>query len=102
MGRTGAGGTSDMQDNTHTTGGARELDWDDLRPNGAVRFYEGDDPDRFAAEMKAEFGFDVTEPHEFGDGYRPTDWAGYREFFIPAGLVQRIYGSERWAWELGS
>jgi hypothetical protein len=79
--------------------------WDDLCPNGAVRYYEGDDPDGFAAEMVAEFGFDVTEgDEECGVDSNGREWSyrwawteksGY-SFLIPPGLVEAVYGSERW------
>ena len=36
-----------------------EVSWDELCPNGARRFYEGDDPEGFRAEMWEEFGFDT-------------------------------------------
>lgn len=79
--------------------------WDDLHPDGAIRYYEGDDPHGFAAEVKVEFGFDVTEAGEVHDidetGYdHGCRWGGFPErdfsFCIPAGLVEAVYGSERW------
>ncbi len=79
--------------------------WDDLSPDGAIRYYEGDDPDGFAAEIKAEFGFDVTlggEEHYVGANGEACHWRwewtkerGY-SFLIPHGFVEAIYGSERW------
>jgi hypothetical protein len=70
-------------------------------------FYEGDDPDGFAQEMKDEFGFDVHHPDEYGrdlwemtvQGDDGDEWL-MRQFFIPPGLVEAVYGSGRW--ELGS
>ena len=73
--------------------------WDELCPDGAVRFYEGDDPDGFAAEILELFGIDVRAP-EPGDDGRPMRWESDREFFVPAGLVESVYGSDRWT--LGS
>jgi hypothetical protein len=80
------------------------MSWDELCPNGAIRYYEGDDPDGFAAEVKAEFGLDVTEKGD--DGYQRWTWDEWLEhegerfqsfsFFIPAGFVEAIYGSQRW------
>ncbi len=71
--------------------------WDERCPDGAVRYYEGDDPDGFAAKMMAEFGFDVRAPYQ--DAWVRLDWnhaEGGRAFFIPPGLVGAVYGSERW------
>lgn len=68
--------------------------WNELCPNGAIRYYEGDDPDGFATEMRARYGFDVTEAYE--DQWVRTNWQESRSFAIPAGLVGEIYGSERW------
>jgi hypothetical protein len=79
--------------------------WDDRCPDGAIRYYEGDDPDGFAAEMRAEFGFDPTEGgEEHGVDSNGKEW-GYRwawteelgySFAIPPGLVGAVYGSDRW------
>jgi hypothetical protein len=68
--------------------------WDDLMPDGAIRYYEGDDPEGFAVEMRARYSFDVTETFE--DEWSRTNWEEHRSFFIPAGLVGEIYGSSRW------
>lgn len=69
--------------------------WDEMCPNGARRFYEGDDPEGFRAEMWEEFGFEVAadDPQ-----YPPGGWTEDRGrvFTIPAGLVEKIYGSDRW------
>src|SRR5262249_48235807 len=72
------------------------ITWDDLHPNGRIVFYEGDDPDGFAAEMRT-LGIDVRAP--IPDGWSTT-WDTARVFFIPPGHVEEIYGSERW--KLGS
>jgi hypothetical protein len=42
--------------------------WDELCPAGARRFYEGDDPEGFRAEMWQEFGFEVAADDPW---YRP-------------------------------
>jgi hypothetical protein len=83
--------------------------WDDRYPHGAIRFYEGDDPEGFAAEIKAEFWFDVTEGgeehgvdstgREWGNRWAWDEEHGF-SFLIPAGLVYAIDGSERF--EVGS
>jgi hypothetical protein len=81
--------------------------WDELYRGGAIRFYEGDDPDGFAAEMLAEFGLDVRKridwipaasAHE-GDAYGwdiEIDGEPMLAFWIPGGLDETIYGSDRW------
>lgn len=73
--------------------------WDELCPDGALRFYEGNDPESFRAEMVTEFGFD---PAADDPEYTPGGWCDYRgwAFTIPAGLVEAVYGSGRW--DLGS
>jgi hypothetical protein len=35
--------------------------WRELFPEGRDLFYDGDDPDGFAAEIKARFGFDPSK-----------------------------------------
>ena len=58
-------------------------DWDDLRPDARLVYYEGDDLEGFAAEMLTEFGIDVKKTMS-------------HSFFIPAGLHRAIYYSGRW------
>ncbi|HSS12238.1 MAG TPA: hypothetical protein VLL25_20285 [Acidimicrobiales bacterium] len=76
-----------------------EKTWDELCPDGAIRFYEGDDPDGFAAEMLALFGIDVRAPIPEDEwergGYCWNEFRSYR-FVIPPGLVGAVYGSDRW------
>jgi hypothetical protein len=71
--------------------------WDELCPDGAFRFYEGENPDGFAAEMRQRFGFDPSvDPHWskwVDDGFGGFPMRG---FLIPAGLVEAVYGNERW------
>lgn len=75
------------------------MSWDQLFPEGRVVFYEGDDPTTFAREMRELYGIDVAAPAPAGFPYQPT-WLEAESFFIPAGLVEAVYGSGRW--ELGS
>jgi hypothetical protein len=84
-------------------------------PDCFIRYYEGDDPDGFAAEMLAEFGIDVhapdAEPGEWQlvGGADPWDHrvtgvdengVAYdypmRAFILPGGLFDEIYLSGRW------
>jgi hypothetical protein len=69
--------------------------WDELCPNGARRFYEGDEPGGFRAEMIDRFGFD---PAADDPEFPPGGWCEEREwaFTIPAGLVEEIYGNPRY------
>lgn len=71
--------------------------WDGLCPDGAFRYYQGDDPEGFVAEMKETFGFDPSSDRHW---YKWADdgLGGFpvRGFWIPAGLVEAVYGSERW------
>ena len=78
-------------------------------PDGRVVYYEGDDPEGFAAAMLSEYGIDVrvATPYCWCEQGHPQSWGegtcrplGGRAFFIPAGLVGAIYGSDRW--QLGS
>ena len=64
--------------------------WDEQYPNGVERFYDDDDPEGFRAKMLKEFRFDV----EVGDGCWSEE--GGWEFSIPAGLVGKVYGFNRW------
>jgi hypothetical protein len=85
---------------------ARTANWDEICPDGALRYYEGDDPDGFAAEMLELYNLDVRAP-------RPAGWEGRtswdsefegepdRIFYIPPGLVEEIYGAGH-RWPIGS
>jgi len=86
-----------LRDFIYSLPGCNEDDkraWDELCPEGAIRFYEGPDPDGFAEQIRELYGFDVTRTYE--DEYERTNWAERRSFFIPAGLVGEIYGVGRW------
>jgi hypothetical protein len=83
------------------------MTWDDLNEDGRFNFYEGDEPEAFAAEMLAEFGIDVHKTDRYGsdtweelieDGDGGTHPARY--FFIPERLRKAVYLSGRW--RLGS
>jgi hypothetical protein len=58
-----------------------------MYPHGRHIFYEGDDPERFAAEIVAEFGFDPS---------RDPDWGNGCMFHCPAEHLDTIYSSHRW------
>ena len=90
-----------MSDQTSTE--AATLDWDDLSPEGALRYYDGYDPDGFAAVMDV-YGIDVRAPIPDNGGWdREMGWdvelgngEPMQAFWVPAGRVQEIAGSERW------
>jgi hypothetical protein len=81
--------------------------WDPF-PEGRTVFYEGDDPAGFVAEMLS-LGIDVyATPPDLGTGPtwsyfdKPELWPGYDEengwrFFVPAGRVDEICGSDKWS-----
>ena len=82
---------------------AAQITWRELSPNGRCIFYEGDDPDTFVEQVKAEFGFDPTTllcswgcwTHR---GQPPIEmWShGRRGFHCPPEHLDAIYGSGRW------
>jgi hypothetical protein len=41
--------------------------WKELCPDGAVRYYEGDNPEGFVATIKGEFGFDPSDDPRWGE-----------------------------------
>jgi hypothetical protein len=77
--------------------------WSELFPTGRDIYYEGDDPDGFAAELAATYGFDPrTDPHWWDvipgdDDAEP--FSSYR-FHCPAELLDAVYGNP--AYPLGS
>lgn len=88
-----------------TTTGAS---WRELRPHGRDIFYEGDEPETFASQIYAEFGFDPSAEPDWGlghwylpDGGRmPDPFGRIYMFHCPPEHVDAIYCSGRW--ELGS
>jgi hypothetical protein len=78
--------------------------WKDMFPAGRHVYYEGDDPEGFRAEIRAEFGFDPGDSPLWGDliSDGPDDPDAFRsyEFDCPAEHLDAIYGSGRW--RLGS
>jgi hypothetical protein len=71
-----------------------EPTWDELFPDGRIVFYEGDDPDRFAFEMRLR-GIDVRKPP--ANLVDRVHWDEGRSFYIPPGRMEEIYGSGRWS-----
>ena len=75
--------------------------WAELFPNGRDIFYEGNEPDEFAAEIAAKYGFDPRTDRRWWevveDGEEP--FVSYR-FRCPARLLDEIYGND--AYPLGS
>lgn len=62
--------------------------WADIFPLGRDLFYEGDDPEGFAAQIRSEVGLDVSA----GRGWAHA--RGWR-FHCPPEFLDVIYGSER-------
>jgi hypothetical protein len=81
--------------------GAGEITtWRELFPDGRTIFYEGDDPEEFAGQVKAEFGIDVRElpGHDLLTGKpEPGTWTEEHgwQFHCPAEHLDAIYGSDR-------
>lgn len=66
-----------------------------MYPDGLQAFYEGEDPEGFANEMIAKYGFDPAKDNpgwgrefKFEDGYNPTKY----EFVCPAECLDEVYG----------
>jgi hypothetical protein len=67
-------------------------------PDGRNIYYEGDEPEAFAATIKDEFGLDVTSDRAWGqviDDFEGGSFVSY-EFHCPARLLGDIYYSDRW------
>src|SRR5688572_12470884 len=71
----------------------------ELFPTGRFVCYEGDNPEAFAREIRAQFGFDPSgdaawETHGypgFSDPFGRRNW-----FHCPAEYLDGIYGGNRW------
>lgn len=74
--------------------------WGELFPDGRDIFYEGNDPEGFVRQIKAEFGFDPSEDPRWGlehyeDG-EPVHRVNMYQFRCPGEHMDAIYGSDRW------
>lgn len=77
----------------------RAWSWKELRPEGRDIFYEGDNPQEFVEEIKAEFGFDPSADegwgvHIPGDDSYPSFYS--YGFHCPPGILDAVYSSDRW------
>jgi hypothetical protein len=79
--------------------------WSELHPDGRDIYYEGDDPEKFAQEIRAEFGFDPSDDELWGGppimlGLNGEHWADLFDriyyFHCPPEHLDEIYGSDRW------
>ncbi len=71
--------------------------WSELFPTGRTIFYEGDDPEGFALEIKEKFGFDVTSaPPPSAEPYASWTEPGGWSFHCPAVLLDEIYGTGKY------
>jgi hypothetical protein len=73
--------------------------WSEMFPDGRCIFYEGDEPQKFAEEIKAEFGFDPSEDKSWGEVIADDEagdaFTSYR-FHCPPEHLDAIYGNGRW------
>jgi hypothetical protein len=65
--------------------------WAELCPDGRTVFYEGDDPEGFAEEMKTKFGIDLA-----GTKIDGLSWEENQALHCPAHLLDEIYGSGKY------
>jgi len=74
-----------------------EHPWKDLFPQGRTIYYEGDDPEAFAQQVKTEFGFDPSASPWWGErnDEGELDVNSYK-FHCPAEHLDAIYGTDRW------
>ena len=78
--------------------------WRELFPNGRHIYYEGDEPQKFVDEIRAEFGFDPSADPDWGTGYWyvpdagrcPDPFGRTLMFLCPPEHLDAIYGSQRW------
>jgi hypothetical protein len=91
-------GINEMNSTTETT-------WRELFPKGRPIFYEGDEPQQFAEEIRTEFGFDPSADELWDgpgimvgpNGERWADvWDRTHQFLCPPQHLDAIYGSQRW------
>lgn len=71
---------------------------EDYWPNGRHIYYEGDEPEVFAATIKDEFGLDVTSDNNWGQAIEDSEGGSFVSygFDCPAKLLGDIYYSDRW------
>jgi hypothetical protein len=71
---------------------------EDYWPNGRQIYYEGGEPETFAAAIKDEFGLDVTSDRAWGQVIDDSEGGSFVSygFDCPAGLLGDIYYSDRW------
>jgi len=67
-------------------------------PDGRHIYYEGDEPEAFAATIKDEFGLDLTSDPAWGQVIDDSEGGSFVSygFDCPAGLLGDIYYSDRW------
>lgn len=73
--------------------------WAELFPNGREIFYEGDDPDGFAVEIAAKYGFDPRTDQrwwEVIEGDAESEPFVVYGFHCPAVLLDVIYANPKY------
>lgn len=73
-------------------------------PNGRHIYYEGGEPEVFAATIKDEFGLDVTSDPAWAEVIDDSEGGSFIDygFDCPAALLGDIYYSDRWPRVVGS
>lgn len=75
------------------------MTWQELFPKGREIYYDGDQPAEFVEEIRAEFAFDPSADEYWGvliPGDDPHDAFFSYSFHCPPGILDAIYGSDRW------
>lgn len=76
--------------------GQRYPTWKEHFPTGRTIFYEGDDPEEFAGQIKAEFGYDPADDPGWGEQveFQGENFTSYG-FHCPPEHLDAIYGNDR-------
>ena len=74
--------------------------WSELFPKGRHIYYEGDEPQEFAEQIRTEFGFDPSADEYWGllipgDDLHDDAFTSYC-FRCPPEILDAVYGSGRW------
>jgi hypothetical protein len=80
--------------------GAPLKSWSEMFPRGRHIYYEGDEPQKFADEIRTEFGFDPSADEYWGllipgDDLHDDAFTSYC-FRCPPEILDAVYGSGRW------
>jgi hypothetical protein len=72
---------------------------EDYWPDGRNIYYEGDEPEVFAATVEHEFGLDVTSDEAWGQEIGDPEEGSFLSygFHCPSNLLGVIYYGDRWS-----